>query len=475
MVGSAFWTWYSTSAAAGYGQPIADQVCPAVDFCSQEFQNGTAYWKPRFGPHGVLKSSPVGLKYFADGGYATYGMPDRDNTHFYGGSSIGIPESDQQGFENAIIVVPNGAAAFTLYRPKEIVMLLDPLGGSPAPQWVSPITCGLPPKGGCAAQTLAVSSDPSALVVRRNYEYPAMNLSYIDLPGQVWKHWNALGAENSWLGVPQGVGCSGLLPAGYCETSFQNGVILANASSAVTMKGAILQWWNTSNGPNNLGIPLGDERCGLAQSGCRQDFAGSSLTWTAGLGVQTVKGAIRDKWLYMGAEASRLGYPTGPETCFGWIVNNVDKSGCYQWFQGGIIWWSAASGTHVVRGAIMSAYERAGWVWPDYNSSGYPMQMIGYPISDENCTGPGGGCYQWFENGIIWWSPTTGAQRLMNGDKRVFESLNWAWGPLGYPTTEERWWNDYTAYPKYYSGTRQYFEHGYLTWTDGYGITVTYY
>lgn len=146
VVGSAFWTWFSTSTAAGYGQPIADQVCPTVDFCSQEFQNGTAYWKPRFGPHGVLKSSPVGLKYFADGGYATYGMPDRDNTHFYGASSIGIPESDQQGFENAIIVVPNGAAAFTLYRPKEIVMLLDPLGGSPAPQWVSPITCGLPPK-----------------------------------------------------------------------------------------------------------------------------------------------------------------------------------------------------------------------------------------------------------------------------------------------------------------------------------------
>ncbi len=50
---------------------------------------------------------------------------------------------------------------------------------------------------------------------------------------------------------------------------------------------------------------------------------------------------MRDKWMSMGAENSRLGYPTTDEIC------GLKDGGCYQTFQGGYLVWSPATGTHV--------------------------------------------------------------------------------------------------------------------------------
>ncbi|MDP5227098.1 MULTISPECIES: hypothetical protein [Arthrobacter] len=474
-VGSAFTAWYGINGNSGtFGEPIADQVCPSAGFCTQDFQNGTAYWKPSLGAHGVLKTSDPGAKYFADGGYATYGMPDGEIGWFLADDAFNVPESHQQSFEKAIIVVPSGSPAFTLDHSQPIVKQFQPVGSYGFVQWLGPVTCGLP-QGACSADFLGIFTSAMPRSIVRTYSLGTSTLGSIAVNGPEWNRWKSLGGEAGWAGYPLKTNCQFYNAPGYCETKFQQAAIYSTAQKTVLVKGAMLRWdgdvWNLGL----YGVPLADEQCGLTQGGCRQEFSGGTIMWTPATNSQPVKGGIRTKWKAMGGEAGRLGYPTGPEQCFGWSSSTWDQSGCYQWFQGGIIWWSPATGAHAVWGAIMGAYQRANWVWFDRYSVTYAGQSLGYPISEENCSGPGGGCYQWFQYGIIWWSPTTGAQRVMNGDMKVYESLNWAWGRLGYPTSEEQSWLPSTVYPYNVWGTRQYFQRGYLTWHPRYGITVTYY
>ena len=67
-------------------------------------------------------------------------------------------------------------------------------------------------------------------------------------------------------------------------------------------------------------------------------------------------------------------------------------------FQGGTIYWSPATGAHVVYGAIGGLY----------NSLGGPTSFLGLPISDE--LGIPGGRVSYFQNGRkIVWTPQGGA------------------------------------------------------------------
>jgi uncharacterized protein with LGFP repeats len=69
--------------------------------------------------------------------------------------------------------------------------------------------------------------------------------------------------------------------------------------------------------------------CGLRGGGCYQLFQGGSIYWSPATGGHVVLGAIRDTWAGQGSENGRLGYPISGETFSG---------GAYrQTFQGGTI------------------------------------------------------------------------------------------------------------------------------------------
>jgi uncharacterized protein with LGFP repeats len=108
----------------------------------------------------------------------------------------------------------------------------------------------------------------------------------------------------------------------------------------------------------------------------------------------------------------------------------------------------------MVHGAI-------GWGWL---RAGY-YGGIGYPTGDEQCTAPNSGCYQWFQKGVYFWSAATGAHYVQGAIKSTYEGLGWAWGRLGYPTSDESgaWLGNVI---------RQDFEHGSITWTPYSGIQV---
>ncbi|HEY0947290.1 MAG TPA: hypothetical protein VGD81_18545 [Opitutaceae bacterium] len=119
-----------------------------------------------------------------------------------------------------------------------------------------------------------------------------------------------------------------------------------------------------------LGYPRTDETVGrdTKHEGRYNHFQGGSVFWHPAAGAHEVHGAIRAKYLELGAEASFLGYPTTDETA------TPDGAGRFNHFQAGSIYWTARTGAHEVHGLIRNAWAQHGW---ERNP------QLGYPISDE--------------------------------------------------------------------------------------------
>jgi uncharacterized protein with LGFP repeats len=67
----------------------------------------------------------------------------------------------------------------------------------------------------------------------------------------------------------------------------------------------------------------------------------SSIVWSQETGAHAVHGEIRRRWLELGAESGKLGYPLSEEQ------DTPDGLGRRTVFQGGEIWWTPASGAEV--------------------------------------------------------------------------------------------------------------------------------
>ncbi|MGF9646679.1 GH25 family lysozyme [Pseudarthrobacter oxydans] len=233
-------------------------------------------------------------------------------------------------------------------------------------------------------------------------------------------------ASKSWIGNPWGPIACGLVNNG-CYQIFQGGSIQwSPATGAHAIRdGAIRGTYQRSGSENGpLGYPVvGPEICGLKGGGCYQMFQGGAIIWT-GTGIQiSPSGPIRDRYAAMGFENGVLGYPTSGQVC------GYAASGCVQTFQGGDIYWSPSSGAYAVAaGAIRSSFQRLG------SENG----KTGYPVSNEACGLKNGGCYQFFQGGSMIWSSATGAHFSPFGSIRyVWASQNFENGWLGYPYTDE--------------------------------------
>ncbi|MDF0530785.1 alpha/beta hydrolase-fold protein [Tsukamurella sp. 8F] len=145
------------------------------------------------------------------------------------------------------------------------------------------------------------------------------------------------------------------------------------------------------------------------KGGRAQDFRGGQVFWSQATGAHIVGGAIAGEYARQGGPAGTLGYPTSDE------LASPDKKGRYQKFQGGTVYWTAATGAHSVGGAIFAKW----------GSQGYERGKLGYPVTSETKLA-GGGAFTRFTGGSIYWSPKTAATVVPNGP--VFD----AWGKAGY-------------------------------------------
>lgn len=99
--------------------------------------------------------------------------------------------------------------------------------------------------------------------------------------------------------------------------------------------------------------------------------------------------------------------------------------GCFQAFEHGRIYWSPATGAHFVRGDIDRRWAAEGW------EAGF----MGYPATDEICRD--GYCLQEFQNGTVNWRPARGATLIKGRILAEWNSIGKADGPVGLAVSEE--------------------------------------
>ena len=124
-------------------------------------------------------------------------------------------------------------------------------------------------------------------------------------------------------------------------------------------------------------------------------------------------------------------------------------------FRFGRVFWSPTTGAHSVLGAIGAAYQ----------AEGGPGGPLGLPTSGENTTPDGKGRYSTFQNGVIYWSPTTGAHAVRGAIRAMWQDRGAEGGDLGYPTTDE------IANPNK-PGVVQGFQGGTVYWSEETGPKV---
>lgn len=98
----------------------------------------------------------------------------------------------------------------------------------------------------------------------------------------------------------------------------------------------------------------------------RQEFQGGSIYWSPVTGAHSTQGAIRQRWIDLGADRSYLGFPTTDE-----IVTPNGGGRFNRFLNNAVIYWSAATGAHPVAGRILDVWSAAGYEKSPY---GYPIE-----------------------------------------------------------------------------------------------------
>ncbi len=150
----------------------------------------------------------------------------------------------------------------------------------------------------------------------------------------------------------------------------------------------------------------------------------------------TPNDAVAARYLQLGGTHSYLGAAVGSEA-------TLAGGGLSQAYQGGSIYWSAATGAHVVHGAILGKYLAL------HAAAG----VLGYPTTDETPTPDGVGRYNHFSKGAIYWTRTLGAHAVVGPIHSRWAALHAERGPLGYPTSDQ-----YAVF----GGWRSSFQHGFI-------------
>lgn len=245
-------------------------------------------------------------------------------------------------------------------------------------------------------------------------------VSYID------QRYNADAGFRTVLGSPIGLeqGTSSLRYRDY-----QNGRAYWTPQSGVHEVNGLIEAKYFNVGAHGvIGEPTTDETQTPDGTGRYNHFKGesngvaSSIYWTASTGAQFIQGAIRDKWAALEWERGPLGYPTESETT---ASDGVSKYNNFQ--KHGTIYWSPAHGAQAVMGRI---YDK----WADYQ---YDARSLGKPVTSETVTPDGIGRFNVFEGGSVYWSAATDAHSVNGAIRDRYAALGWEQSYLGYPTSDE--------------------------------------
>jgi uncharacterized protein with LGFP repeats/lysophospholipase L1-like esterase len=232
--------------------------------------------------------------------------------------------------------------------------------------------------------------------------------------------WDSAGPDG-YHGYPTTDTAIGLRNGG-SKQLFERGAITSSPSlGAQRTTGAIhMAWLRTGSENGYLGYPVTGERTGLPDGGVYQAFERGFIVWSPGTGAHPSMGAIRERWRQSGLERGELGYPTSDESL------GLRNGGAAQQYQRGTIVWSPGTGAKILTGAIRNYW----------SATGGQNGALGYPVSEEYRQSTF--VYQQFQGGTVYWSAATGAHSTTHGDiHNRYVSLGGAAGTLGLPLTDK--------------------------------------
>jgi uncharacterized protein with LGFP repeats len=201
---------------------------------------------------------------------------------------------------------------------------------------------------------------------------------------------------------------------------------------------AIDQYYAKSGG--GLGAPTGTETS--VAGGRMRTYERGNIYWSAATGAHIVWGAILVKYSALGGPGT-LGFPTTDEVGV--------AGGARSTFTRGSVFWSAATGARMVWGAILARYDALG-------GPGW----LGFPTTDE--VGVAGGARSTFTRGSVFWSEPTGAHMVWGAILARYDALGGPVSDLGFPTTDEY---------QVVGGARSDFQRShYILWTPAMGAVA---
>ena len=150
----------------------------------------------------------------------------------------------------------------------------------------------------------------------------------------------------SFLGAPTGPELD--VGVGRTRPYVGGDIYWSAGTGAYWVKGAIRTHYGVSGGVAQFGFPTSDEL--VAAGGGRESrFQRATFYWSRSTGARFVQGDIRTKFLATGGVAGSLGYPTAD--------HHRIVGGAIGRFQRGDIYWSRATGAHtMVAGAIKTRW-----------------------------------------------------------------------------------------------------------------------
>jgi uncharacterized protein with LGFP repeats len=245
--------------------------------------------------------------------------------------------------------------------------------------------------------------------------------------GALLARWWQLGGIGGPLGYPTGDDAA--VPGGF-TTTFAGGALFWSAGTGAHMlRGAILDRYVATGGSKVLGFPTADDGPTSANNGAWAPVQGGAVYWSAATGAHVVRGALLARWWQLGGIGGPLGYPTGDDAAV--------PGGFTTAFAGGALFWSAGTGAHMLRGAILGRYATLGG-----------SATMGFPVGDDGPTTTAGGAVATFTGGslsataatpggAIYWSPATGAHGVWGDIWHHWLAAGAQASPYGYPVADQ--------------------------------------
>jgi uncharacterized protein with LGFP repeats len=198
---------------------------------------------------------------------------------------------------------------------------------------------------------------------------------------------------------------------------FTGGTLYKTSGGLFQVKGVMWEGLEAAGGVRGaLGWPVAEQVCPPTTVTCSQSFQNGAVYWTNGYKAFASWGAINDAYVTAGALSGSWGQPTSTL-----LWRSAKSDGYVQQFTNGNAYRKSKGTVVFVTGETLARYIQEGGA----------VGRLGFPLTPDRCSFPGGRCVQDFEYGSIIWQPYVGARVGNLSIDLTYDRLGGAAGWLG--------------------------------------------